>query len=237
MTSKEYIESNISNSLISENSNPKSPKSHSITPTTNPINLEINIDNEMKKTIDIDNNKKNLTLLINDSNSKLKQKKENILDISYNTTNSSQLDNSEFLLNKLKGNKLLQELKLKEAIKNKFSYYGKDFNSEPNEKKNNNDNNVVFNITDNKNNLKEKLNKSKKNKNDKKKLKKRKYLNRKVNELYLRYIFNCDCKCYCRRRCERNRRFSTINIIRNLFIFLVISSAIIFYSIIFFYEK
>ncbi len=85
--------------------------------------------------------------------------------------------------------------------------------------------------------MKEKLNKSKKNKNDKKKLKKRKYLNRKVNELYLRYIFNCDCKCYCRRRCERNRRFSTINIIRNLFIFLVISSAIIFYSIIFFYEK
>ena len=191
----------------------------------------------MKKKIDMDENKKNLSLLINDSNSKLKQKQENILDITYNTTNTSQLDNSEFLLNKLKGNKLLQETKIKEANKNKFSYYGKELNSEPNDKNNNIDNNMVLNIIDNKNNMKEKLNKSNKNKDEKKKYIKRKYIKRKVSELYLRYIFNCNCKCYCRKGCQRNRRFNAINIIRNIFIFLVITSAVIFYSIIFFYGK
>jgi hypothetical protein len=234
---KNYIESNISNSLISENSYSKSQKSQPISHNPNPISLEINIDSEMKKKIDMNEKKKNLSLLISDSNSKLKQKQENLLDITYNTTNSSQLDNSEFLLNKLKGNKLLQETKLKEAIKNKFSYYGKELNSEPNEKNNKIDNNMVFNIIDNKNNIKEKLNKSNKNKDEKKKYLKRKYINRKVSELYLRYIFNCNCKCYCSRRCQRNWRFNTISLIRNIFIFLVITSAVIFYSIIFFYGK
>lgn len=193
----------------------------------------------MKKQIDNENNQKKLSLLIQESNMKLKQKKDNYLDISYNTTNSCQLDNSEFLLNKLKGNKLLQEIKLKEAIKNKFSYYGKQYNNETcdkNNKDNTNINNIVFNIIDDKNNMKEKLNKTK-NKDDKKKNKKRKFLNRKVNQLYLRYIFNCNFKCYCKKICKRSRRFSVINIIRNLFIFLVVCSAIGFYSIIFFYDK
>ena len=167
---------------------------------------------------------------------KLKEKKD-IFDVSYNTTNSSQLDNSEFLLNKLKGNKLLQELELKEALKNKFYYYGKE--NYKNDDINNNKG-IVFNIIDNENNMKENLNKSitkvnkKKNKN-----KKDSFINRKVNQLYFKYVFNCRCKCYCKELCKnnRNRRFNTIHLIRNIFVAIVICSAIGFYTIIFFLDK
>ena len=225
---KEYIESNISNSLISENSLPKTTKSQSKNKKS--MILEININSDMKKKIDNDNNKKNLALLIQDSNIKLKSKKDNIFDNTYNSTNSSQLDNSEFLLTKLKGNKLLQELKLKESIKNKFNYYGKE-----NPKEINNNNAIIFNIIDNKNNLREKLNK----KEDKKK--KNKLLNYfKTNNKYSRCSWNCGCRCYFKNICKRKRnrtRFNTINFIRNIFVCLVISSAIGFYSIIFFFSK
>ena len=225
---KEYIESNISNSVISENSLPKTTKSQS--KNKKPMILEININSDMKKKIDNDNNKKNLTLLIQDSNIKLKPKKDKIFDNAYSSTNSSQLDNSEFLLTKLKGNKLLQELKLKESIKNKFNYYGKD-----NPKEINNNNAIIFNIIDNKNNLREKLNK----KGDEKK--KNKLLNYfKTNNKYSRCSLNCGCRCYFKNICKRKRnrtRFNTINFIRNIFVCLVISSAIGFYSIIFFLSK
>lgn len=214
---KEYIETNISNSIISDNSLPKSIKSNSI---NNPhiMSLEININNEMKNKI----NK------IENSNIKLKEKKDNIFDITYNNTNSSQLDNSEFLLNKLKSNKLLQELKLKESIKNKFRYYGKESSNDTN------NNDIVFNISDNKNDLKEQLNKS----GNKKK-------NIIINNLKVKpkYSFKCECMFYCRNFCRRkrirhrNRRLNIINIIRNIFVGLVIFSAIGFYSIIFFYSK
>jgi len=107
----------------------------------------------------------------------LQQTSNNNLDLyNNNSSNSFQLDNSEFLLNKLKGNKYLQEIKLKKAIKNKYSYYGKTNdledidNNKENENNKNNNNAISFNISDNKNNLKEKLNKGKekeKDKNDK----------------------------------------------------------------------
>ena len=233
---KEYLESNISNSLISENSVPITVKSNTKQPPHVP-NLQISINSEMKKKIDNENiNKNNLTVLIQNSNMKLKEKKD-IFDVSYNTNNSSQLDNSEFLLNKLKGNKLLQELKLKEALKNKFYYYGKE--NYKNDDINNNKG-IVFNIIDNENNMNENLNKSitkvnkKKNKN-----KKDSFINRKVNQLYFKYVFNCRCKCYCKELCKnnRNRRFNTINLIRNIFVGIVICSAIGFYTIIFFLDK
>ena len=71
-----------------------------------------------------------------------------------NSSNSFQLDNSEFLLNNLKGNKLLQEMKIKQAIKNKISYYGKtnelEDNVNPKEnEKNKIKNSIAFNIIDN----------------------------------------------------------------------------------------
>lgn len=226
---KEYIESNISNSVISENSIPRITKTQSN--NEKPMFLEININSEMKKKIDKDNKKKNLTLLIQDSNLKIKNKKDNIFDNTYNTTNSSQLDNSKFLLNKLKGNKLLQELKLKESINNKFRYYGKD-NLQEN---NNNNKAIIFNIIDNKNNLDEKLNKNKEEKK-KKNNKILNYFKRKKN--YSRFSFKCGCKCYIKNICKINRncRFNTITLIRNIFVFLVICSAIGFYSIILFHS-
>ena len=240
---KDYIESNLSNSIISEFSNPKTPKNYSNQP--NKLNLEINLVTETNNTNDNNNNKSNqkdLTLIYKmlDRNEKTK----NIFDTAYNTSNSSQLDNSEFLLNKLKGNKLLQELKLKQALKNKFSYYGKDINNviddknnNENDKNDNHQNNIVFNIIDSKNNnMKEKLNKSLKKK-EKKKKKNINYINRKINQFYFRYAFNCNCKCYCGKLCKRNRRFNTLNIMRNIFLLLVICSAIGFYSMIIFFSK
>ena len=208
------------NSNISEKSIPKTTKSNSIN-----MDFEININNEMKNKLDDkDNNKKNLSLIIEKSNYKLKQKND-LFDTSYNTTNNSQLDNSEFLLNKLKGNKLLQELKLKESMKNKFRYYEK-------EKINNNNDNITFNIIENKNDIKDKLTEEPKKKNNKS------YLNKKLNRLYFNYLFNCEFKCYCHNLCKRNnRRFNVINFIRNLFIFIVIISSIGLYSIILFYNK
>ena len=239
---KEYLESNISNSVISDISNPKTTKSYSSHP--NPLILEININSEMKKKIDGNEKQKNLSLISQNSNINLQQ---NIKGFdTFNTSNSLQLDNSEFLLNKLKGNKLLQELKLKQALKNKYSYYGKEHNNEIDNKNINeifnHDNNIVFNIIDNKNNINEKLNKSnekninKNDKNEKKKINKINYLNRRINRFYFRYVLNCSFKCYCKKLCKRNRRYSSINIIRNIFIFLVICSAIGFYSIIIFYD-
>ena len=170
----------------------------------------------------------------------IQQTSNNILEIyNNNSSNSFQFDNSEFLLNKLKGNKLLQEIKLKKAIKNKFSYYGKTNELEdidnPKGIENNNKNAIAFNIIDNKNNLKEKLNKGKekekeKEKNNKKRTKKRNYIKKRVNQFYFRYVFNCNCKCLC-----QNRRINTISLLRNIFICIIILSAIGFYSIIFFF--
>ena len=230
---KDYIESNLSNSLISEISNPKTQKSCN---NPNPISLEISINSEMKKNLNDNNNNNNGISPINPKpNVLVTQNIKNIFDtINNNTTNSIILDNSEFLLNKLKGNKLLQEMKLKQNDKNKFSYYGKESNKSIDTNENNN-RAVVFNIIDNKNNMNENLNKST-DKNKKIKYKKRSYLNRKINNFYFRYVFNCNFSCYCKKCCRRNTRFNTINLIRNIFIFLVIFSAIGFYSIIFFYN-
>lgn len=227
---KDYIESNISNNVISEISNPKTQKSYN---NPNPISLEISINSEMKKNLN-DKSNNNISPINQKPNVLMSQNIKNIFDtINNNTTNSFQLDNSEFLLNKLKGNKLLQEMKLKQNVKNKFSYYGKENNKSIDANENNN-RGVVFNIIDNKNNMNEKLNKSSDNK--KTKNKKRSYLNRRINNFYIRYVFNCNFRCYCKKLCRRNLRFNAINLIRNIFIFVVIFSAIGFYSIIFFYD-
>jgi len=241
--SNSLIESNISNSLISEISNPKIQKKYA--ENKNHISLHINIKTENKNNLDdnCNENENKMTSLNQNSNINLQQTSSNFFDIcSNNSSNLFQLDNSEFLLNKLKGNKLLQEIKLKKARKNKFSYYGKtneleDIDNNKENEKNidiNNNNAIVFNIIDNKNNLKEKLNqgieKEKRiEKNDKKKVKKKNYLKKRVNKFYFKYVFNCNCKCLC-----RNRRISAINLFRNIFICLIILSAIGFYSIIFF---
>jgi len=228
---KDYIESNISNSVISEISDPKTQKSYN---NPNPISLEISINSEMKKNLN-DNSNNNILPNNPKPNVHVSQNIKNIFDtLNNNTTNSFQLDNSEFLLNKLKGNKLLQEMKLKQNVKNKFSYYGKEGNKSIDANENNN-HAVVFNIIDNKNNMNEKLNKSA-DKNKKVKIKKRSYLKRRINNFYFRYVFNCNFRCYCKKFCRRNTRFNAINLIRNIFIFVVIFSAIGFYSIIFFYD-
>jgi hypothetical protein len=224
---KDYIESDISNSVISDISNHKTQKSYNI---PNPISLEININSEMKKNLNGNNNispnpKPNVLI---------SQNINNIFDtLNDKTKNSFQLDNSKFLLNKLKGNKLLQEMKLKQNVKNKFSYYGKENNKSIDANENNN-RAIVFNIIDNKNNMNEQLNKP--NNKNKKIKKKRSYLNRRINNFYFRYVFNFNFRCYCKKCCRRNTRFNSINLIRNIFIFLVVFSAIGFYSIIFFYN-
>ena len=227
---KDYIESDISNSVISDISNHKTQKSYNI---PNPISLEININSEMKKNLNGNNN--NISPINPKPNVLISQNIKNIFDTlnNNNTTNSFQLDNSKFLLNKLKGNKLLQEMKLKQNVKNKFSYYGKENNKSIDANENNN-RAIVFNIIDNKNNMNEKLNKS--NNKNKKITKKRSYLNRRINNFYFRYVFNFNFRCYCKKFCRRNTSFNSINLIRNVFIFLVIFSAIGFYSIIFFYD-
>ena len=226
---KDYIESNISNSVISDISNPKTQKSYNI---PNPISFEININSEMKKNLNGNNNNNNISPNPK-PNVLISPNIKNIFDtLNNNTTNSFQLDNSEFLLNKLKGNKLLQEMKLKQNVKNKFSYYGKE-NNKSIDARDNNNRSIVFNIIDNKNNMNEQLNKPN-NKNKKIKIK-RSYLNRRINYFYFRYVFNCNFRCYCKKCCRRNTRFNSINLIRNIFIFLVVFSAIGFYSIIFFY--
>lgn len=229
---KDFIESNLSNSVISEISNPKTQKSYN---NPNPISLEININSEMKKNLNYDNNNNNIPSTNPKRNDLKSQNIKRIFNtLNNNTTNSFQLDNSEFLLNKLKGNKLLQEMKLKQNLKNKYSYYGKESNKSIDTNDNNN-RAVIFNIIDNKNNMKEKLNKST-DKNKKIKNKKRSYLNRRINNFYFRYVFNFNFRCYCKKFCRRNTSFNSINLIRNVFIFLVIFSAIGFYSIIFFYD-
>jgi len=234
---KDYIESNISNSVISEISNNKTQKSYN---NPNTISLEININSEMKKNLNgnnINSNNNNISPVNPKPNVLISQNIKSIFDTlnnNNNTTNSFQLDNSEFLLNKLKGNKLLQEMKLKQNVKNKFSYYGKESNKSIDANENNN-RAVVFNIIDNKNNMNEKLNKST-DKNKRIKNKKRSYLKRRINNFYFRYVFNFNFRCYCKKCCRRNFGFNSINLIRNIFIFLVIFSAIGFYSIIFFYD-
>ena len=224
---KDYIESDISNSVISDISNHKTQKSYNI---PNPISLEININSEMKKNLNGNNN----NISPNPKpNVLISQNINNIFDtLNDKTKNSFQLDNSKFLLNKLKGNKLLQEMKLKQNVKNKFSYYGKENNKSIDANENNN-RAIVFNIIDNKNNMNEQLNKP--NNKNKKIKKKRSYLNRRINNFYFRYVFNFNFRCYCKKCCRRNTRFNSINLIRNIFIFLVVFSAIGFYSIIFFY--
>ena len=93
-----------------------------------------------------------MSSLIQNSNMSLQHTSNNNLDIyNNNSSNSFQLDNSEFLLNKLKGNKLLQETKLKKAIKNKYSYYGKtndleDIDNNKENENNKNNNNAIISI-------------------------------------------------------------------------------------------
>ena len=209
------LSQDIGNSIISVNSLPKTIKN----PTKSLIDVDINLNNDLKEDLEMkDNNggnRFNIILSTNNSNSNFNNNfntnsnnllsRNKILNINEKTTLSTlsqHLDNSKYFLNK-KSNGLITKAKEKK---------------EKNDKKE--DINVKLSINEKMRKLKKK--KIKKNKNIKK-------INLKKYRFKLFWSDCCD-KTKCRRRW---RNCNIITIIRDIFITIIIVSALAFYATIF----
>ena len=171
-------------------------------------NIEL-IKIENNSNVKVNNDINNINLNVNDKNKYISRNKVLNTGSSSLNTLSTQFDNSKYFLTKTNGNLILSN-KIKKN---------------PNENKNNNqkDKNIKLN-------LKLSINEEKNDKNNEisTKNKNKSNLNRKKNNKFLEKL-----KCENNRRNKIRRKCNFITILRNIFLTIIISSAIGFYVVVF----
>ena len=209
------VSQDVGNSIISVNSVVKGIKK----PSKPMIDVDISLNNDLKDELEMqennEGNKQNLILSTNNSNANSnnnilsRNKIMNVGETNNLSTLSTHLDNSRFFLKK-KNNGLITATKMEKENKDK----------------NDKDINVKLAINEDKKNEKEKEMKNKKDKNKK--------INKKNNIIIKnRYnsIFN---NCFDKKTWRiRRRSCNFITILRNIFITIIIVSALAFYATIF----
>ena len=212
------ISQDIENSIISVNSIPKGIK---ISPKPM-IDVDISLNNDLKDELELQDNKEGnnkFNIILSTSNSNTNSN-NNILsrnkilscgDTNNLSTLSTHLDNSKYFLNK-KNNGLITATKMETE------------NKEKNEK----DINLKMSINEDKEKDKEKNVKDKKDNN--KKPNKNKNVKKTIRIKYNTFNGCCDKK-YIRKRRRRNCNFITI--LRDVFITIIVVSALAFYATIF----
>ena len=210
----EDVSQDIGNSVISVNSIQKGIK---IQPKPM-IDIDISLNDNLKDELDLQEKNSNYILSTNNSNNKILSRNKIIEgEISLNTLSSAYLDNSKYFLNK-KSTGMLTSISKTVNGGEKL----KDF-------KNKNDNDK-----DNNKNIEENQKKEEKEKVNAKKLPKTNNRIIKKNNKFYNFF---KCKSCNRREWRRRRRcrdFNIITCIRNIFISIIIISAVSFYGVIFF---
>lgn len=211
----EDVSQDIGNSVISVNSIQKGIK---IQPKPM-IDIDISLNDNLKDELDLQEKNSNYILSTNNSNNKILSRNKIIEgEISLNTLSSAYLDNSKYFLNK-KSTGMLTSISKTVNGGEKL----KDF-------KNKNDNDK-----DNNKNIEENQKKEEKEKVKTKNLPKTN--NNRIIKKNNKFYNFFKCNTYNKREWRRRRRcrdFNIITCIRNIFISIIIISAVSFYGIIFF---
>lgn len=211
----EDVSQDIGNSVISVNSIQKGIK---IQPKPM-IDIDISLNDNLKDELDLQEKNSNYILSTNNSNNKILSRNKIIEgEISLNTLSSAYLDNSKYFLNK-KTTGMLTSISKTVNGGEKL----KDF-------KNKNDNDK-----DNNKNIEENQKKEEKEKVKTKNLPKTN--NNRIIKKNNKFYNFFKCNTYNKREWRRRRRcrdFNIITCIRNIFISIIIISAVSFYGIIFF---
>ena len=211
----EDVSQDIGNSVISVNSIQKGIK---IQPKPM-IDIDISLNDNLKDELDLQEKNSNYILSTNNSNNKILSRNKIIEgEISLNTLSSAYLDNSKYFLNK-KTTGMLTSISKTLNGGEKL----KDF-------KNKNDNDK-----DNNKNIEENQKKEEKEKVKTKNLPKTN--NNRIIKKNNKFYNFFKCNTYNKREWRRRRRcrdFNIITCIRNIFISIIIISAVSFYGIIFF---
>ena len=211
----EDVSQDIGNSVISVNSIQKGIK---IQPKPM-IDIDISLNDNLKDELDLQEKNSNYILSTNNSNNKILSRNKIIEgEITLNTLSSAYLDNSKYFLNK-KSTGMLTSISKTVNGGEKL----KDF-------KNKNDNDK-----DNNKNIEENQKKEEKEKVKTKNLPKTN--NNRIIKKNNKFYNFFKCNTYNKREWRRRRRcrdFNIITCIRNIFISIIIISAVSFYGIIFF---
>lgn len=211
----EDVSQDIGNSVISVNSIQKGIK---IQPKPM-IDIDISLNDNLKDELDLQEKNSNYILSTNNSNNKILSRNKIIEgEITLNTLSSAYLDNSKYFLNK-KTTGMLTSISKTVNGGEKL----KDF-------KNKNDNDK-----DNNKNIEENQKKEEKEKVKTKNLPKTN--NNRIIKKNNKFYNFFKCNTYNKREWRRRRRcrdFNIITCIRNIFISIIIISAVSFYGIIFF---
>ena len=211
----EDVSQDIGNSVISVNSIQKGIK---IQPKPM-IDIDISLNDNLKDELDLQEKNSNYILSTNNSNNKILSRNKIIEgEINLNTLSSAYLDNSKYFLNK-KSTGMLTSISKTVNGGEKL----KDF-------KNKNDNDK-----DNNKNIEENQKKEEKEKVKTKNLPKTN--NNRIIKKNNKFYNFFKCNTYNKREWRRRRRcrdFNIITCIRNIFISIIIISAVSFYGIIFF---
>ena len=211
----EDVSQDIGNSVISVNSIQKGIK---IQPKPM-IDIDISLNDNLKDELDLQEKNSNYILSTNNSNNKILSRNKIIEgEISLNTLSSAYLDNSKYFLNK-KTTGMLTSISKTVNGGEKL----KDF-------KNKNDNDK-----DNNKNIEENQKKEEKEKVKTKNLPKTN--NNRIIKKNNKFYNFFKCNTYNKREWRRRRRcrdFNIITCIRNIFISIIVISAVLFYGIIFF---
>ena len=211
----EDVSQDIGNSVISVNSIQKGIK---IQPKPM-IDIDISLNDNLKDELDLQEKNSNYILSTNNSNNKILSRNKIIEgEITLNTLSSAYLDNSKYFLNK-KTTGMLTSISKTVNGGEKL----KDF-------KNKNDNDK-----DNNKNIEENQKKEEKEKVKTKNLPKTN--NNRIIKKNNKFYNFFKCNTYNKREWRRRRRcrdFNIITCIRNIFISIIIISAVSFYGVIFF---
>ena len=211
----EDVSQDIGNSVISVNSIQKGIK---IQPKPM-IDIDISLNDNLKDELDLQEKNSNYILSTNNSNNKILSRNKIIEgEINLNTLSSAYLDNSKYFLNK-KSTGMLTSISKTVNGGEKL----KDF-------KNKNDNDK-----DNNKNIEENQKKEEKEKVKTKNLPKTN--NNRIIKKNNKFYNFFKCNTYNKREWRRRRRcrdFNIITCIRNIFISIIIISAVSFYGVIFF---
>ena len=209
----EDVSQDIGNSVISVNSVQKGIKIQA----KPMIDIDISLNDNLKDELDLQEKNSNYVLSTSNSNNKILSRNKIIEgEVNLNTLSTAYLDNSKYFLNKRSPGMLTSISKTANGGETLKAF------------KNDNNNN------DNDKKIKEKQKKEEKEKVNAKKLPKiNNRIIKKNNKLY--NFFKCN-SCHRRewRRRRRCRDFNIITCIRNIFISIIVISAVLFYGIIFF---
>ena len=209
----EDVSQDIGNSVISVNSVQKGIKIQA----KPMIDIDISLNDNLKDELDLQEKNSNYVLSTSNSNNKILSRNKIIEgEVNLNTLSTAYLDNSKYFLNKRSPGMLTSISKTANGGETLKAF------------KNDNNNN------DNDKKIKEKQKKEEKEKVNAKKLPKtNNRIIKKNNKFY--NFFKCN-SCHRRewRRRRRCRDFNIITCIRNIFISIIVISAVLFYGIIFF---